>query len=56
MKKKLFGAIAFVAIAVAAGWNVQQNNNKVEMSEHWKTLRLWPQGRVLKSFAKTVFL
>ena len=32
MKKKLFGAIAFVAIAVAAGWNVQQNNNKVEIN------------------------
>lgn len=33
MKKKVFGAVALIAIAVAAGWNYQQNNNKVEMSD-----------------------
>ena len=33
MKKKVFGAVALIAIAVAAGWNVQQSNNKVEMSD-----------------------
>ena len=33
MKKKVFGAVALIAIAVAAGWNVRQNNNKVEMSD-----------------------
>lgn len=32
MGKKIFGVIAFVAIAVAAGWNYQQNTNEVELS------------------------
>lgn len=33
MGKKIFGVIAFVAIAAAAGWNYQQNKNEVELSD-----------------------
>lgn len=33
MGKKLFGVIAFVAIAAVAGWNYQQNTNEVELSD-----------------------
>lgn len=33
MGKKLIGIIAFAAIAVAAGWYYQQNQNKVELSD-----------------------
>lgn len=33
MGKKLFGVIAFVAIATAAGWNYQQNKQSVELSD-----------------------
>ena len=33
MGKKLFGVIAFVAITAAAGWNYNQNNQKVELSD-----------------------
>ena len=33
MGKKFFGVIAFAAIAVAAGWNYQQNTNEVEFSD-----------------------
>lgn len=33
MGKKLIGIIAFTAIAVAAGWNYQQNMDKVELSD-----------------------
>lgn len=33
MGKKFFGVIAFVAIAVAAGWNYQQNKHEVELSD-----------------------
>ena len=33
MGKKIFGVIAFVAIAAAAGWNYQQNKQEVELSD-----------------------
>lgn len=33
MGKKLFRVIAFVAITAAAGWNYNQNNQKVELSD-----------------------
>ena len=33
MKKRIFGAALLVAIAVAAGWNYQQNINEVELSD-----------------------
>lgn len=33
MKKRIFGAALLVAIAVAAGWNYQQNINEVEFSD-----------------------
>lgn len=33
MGKKIIGVIAFAAIAVAAGWNYQQNQNEVELSD-----------------------
>lgn len=33
MGKKFFGVIAFAAIAVAAGWNYQQNKQDVELSD-----------------------
>ena len=33
MGKKIIGVIAFAAIAVAAGWNYQQNTNEVQLSD-----------------------
>ncbi|WP_293667037.1 NVEALA domain-containing protein [uncultured Parabacteroides sp.] len=33
MGKKIIGVIAFAAIAVAAGWNYQQNTNEVKLSD-----------------------
>ena len=33
MGKKIIGVIAFAAIAVAAGWNYQQNKQNVELSD-----------------------
>ena len=33
MGKKITGAIAFVAIAVAAGWNYQQNQQEMVLSD-----------------------
>ena len=33
MGKKIIGVIAFAAIAVAAGWNYQQNKQEVELSD-----------------------
>ena len=33
MKKRIFGAALLVAIAVAAGWNYQQNEQEVELSD-----------------------
>lgn len=33
MGKKIFGVIAFTAIAVAAGWDYQQNTNEVKLSD-----------------------
>ena len=33
MGKKIIGVIAFAAIAAAAGWNYNQNNQKVELSD-----------------------
>ena len=33
MGTKILGAIAFVAIAAAAGWNYQQNTNEVQLSD-----------------------
>ncbi|WP_298552307.1 NVEALA domain-containing protein [uncultured Parabacteroides sp.] len=33
MGKRIIGVIAFAAIAVAAGWNYQQNTNEVELSD-----------------------
>ena len=33
MGKKIIGVIAFAAIAVAAGWNYQQNINEIELSD-----------------------
>ena len=33
MGKKIIGVIAFAAIAVAAGWNYQQNRNDVKLSD-----------------------
>ena len=33
MGKKFLGVIAFAAIAVAAGWNYQQNEQEVELSD-----------------------
>ena len=33
MGKKIIGVISFAAIAVAAGWNYQQNTNEVELSD-----------------------
>ena len=33
MGKKIIGVIAFAAIAVAAGWDYQQNKQDVELSD-----------------------
>ena len=33
MGKKIIGVISFAAIAVAAGWNYQQNKQEVELSD-----------------------
>ena len=33
MKLKIFGAVLFTAIALAAGWNYSQSQNKVELSD-----------------------
>ena len=33
MGTKILGVIAFVAIAAAAGWNYQHNNNEVQLSD-----------------------
>ena len=33
MGKKIIGVIAFAAIAVAAGWNYQQNKQDAELSD-----------------------
>ena len=33
MGKKIIGVIAFATIAVAAGWNYQQNKQEVELSD-----------------------
>ena len=33
MGKKFLGVIAFAAIAVAVGWNYQQNEQEVELSD-----------------------
>lgn len=33
MKKKIFGAALIAAMAVAAGWNYQQNKQSVELSD-----------------------
>ena len=33
MGKRIIGVIAFAAIAVAAGWNYQQNKQSVELSD-----------------------
>ena len=33
MKKRIFGAALLVAIAVAAGWNYQQNKQDVQLSD-----------------------
>lgn len=33
MGKKIFGVVAFAAIAVAAGWNYHQNTNEVKLSD-----------------------
>lgn len=33
MLKKTIGLVAVVAMAAVAGWNYQQNQNKVEMSD-----------------------
>ena len=33
MGTKILGVIAFAAIAAAAGWNYQQNTNKVQLSD-----------------------
>lgn len=33
MGKKIIGVISFAAIAVAAGWNYQQNTNEVDFSD-----------------------
>ena len=33
MKKHIFGAALLVAIAVAAGWNYQQNKQDVQLSD-----------------------
>lgn len=33
MKKKIFGAALIAAMAVAAGWNFNQNKNEVELSD-----------------------
>lgn len=33
MKKKVFGAVALIAIAVAAGWNYQQSQQESEISD-----------------------
>lgn len=34
MEKRIIGIIAFVAIAVAAGWNSQQNK-RIELFTHY---------------------
>ena len=33
MKKKIFGVALIAAMAVAAGWNYQQNKQNVELSD-----------------------
>lgn len=33
MRKKIFGAVLIAAMAVAAGWNYQQNKQSVELSD-----------------------
>ena len=40
MGKKIIGVIAFAAIAAAAGWNYNQNNQKVELLRHWHEARV----------------
>ena len=53
MKKKIMGAIAFIAIAVAAGWNVQQNQNKTEMSDlTLENIEALASGESIEEFCK----
>lgn len=33
MRKKIFGAVLIAAMAVAAGWNYQQNKQSVDLSD-----------------------
>ena len=33
MRKKIFGAVLIAVMAVAAGWNYQQNKQSVELSD-----------------------
>lgn len=47
------GAIAFIAIAVAAGWNVQQNQNKTEMSDlTLENIEALASGESIEEFCK----
>lgn len=33
MKKKILGIAVVVAVAVAAGWNINQSNNDIQLSD-----------------------
>ncbi|RHJ94028.1 NVEALA domain-containing protein [Parabacteroides bouchesdurhonensis] len=33
MKKKIFGILIVAAVAIVAGWNVNQNSKKVQLSD-----------------------
>ena len=46
MKKHIFGAALLVAIAVAAGWNYQQNKQDVQLSDlARRTWKRWPVAK-----------
>lgn len=33
MKKKILGIVVMAAIALTAGWNINQNNNDIQLSD-----------------------
>lgn len=53
MKKKFLGAIAFIAITVAAGWNVQQSKQNVELSDlALENVEALASGESIEEFCK----
>ncbi len=53
MGKKIFGVIAFAAIAAVAGWNYQQNKQEVEFSDlALENIEALAQGEMSSGYAE----